>query len=573
MRRSPRALLLALLVPAVLAAPSATAAPAAGGTSQVVVQGPAAAQAVRDAGGTVTRALPIVDGVAATVPTRALPRLERAAGVRAVTPDAKVTVQGAASESNPQTINHVLNREIGADELHERDITGAGVTVALVDTGIADEAYRAGGPLAGRVRSVADPMREGSGDDMPCVNFSGETGTTPEQACDDTFGHGTFMAGLIAGNGAGSEGRYLGVAPQAQLISVKIAGEDGSADVSKVLAAIQWVVSFSDRYDIEVLNLSLGTNSRAPYTVDPLNLAVQRAWTSGLTVVVSASNTGPGRGTITKPADDPLVLTVGAVDDRQTPGTSDDRLPRFSGRGPAFAGVEGLEHAKPDVVAPGGRVISLVSPDSTIEKMQTARGVAALPGGYRRGSGTSMAAAVTSGLTALLLQAKPDWGPDQVKHALMSTAVKVATDDVEGVGRGLVHGPSALKAGTTTRTSQVRSSGAGTIKGSRGDVRVVRSCATLVEACTVQGQVVDGDETSQTGLVTLFDGKQYATGDWSGSSWYASQWAGSSWYANQWLQGSSWYGSSWYGSSWYGNEDATFYGADLQGSSWYGAWE
>ena len=569
MRRSPRALLLALLLPAVLAAPSATAAPAADGTSPVVVQGPGAAQAVRAAGGTVTRALPIVDGVAATVPTRAVPRLVRSAGVRAVTPDAPVTVQGGTSESNPQTINHVLNREIGADDLHDRGITGAGVTVALIDTGIADEAYAPGGALAGRVRSVADPVRQGGGE-VACVNFSGETG---DKACDDTFGHGTFMAGLIAGDGAGSAGRYLGVAPQAQLISVKIAGKDGSADVSKVLAAIQWVVSFSDRYDIEVLNLSLGTNSKAPYTLDPLNLAVQRAWTAGLTVVVSASNTGPARGTITKPADDPLVLTVGAVDDRQTPGTSDDRLPRFSGRGPAFPGVEGLEHAKPDVVAPGARVISLVSPDSTIEKMQTARGVAALRGGYRRGSGTSMAAAVTSGLTALLLQAKPAWEPDQVKHALMSSAVKVASDDVEAVGRGLVHGPSALKAGSTTRTSAVRSSGKGQIADSRGTVRVVRVCADVLDACTVEDKVVDGDETSQRGLVAAFDGTQYATSEWSGSSWYASQWAGSSWYANQWLQGSSWYGSSWYGSSWYGNEDTTFYGADLQGSSWYGAWE
>src|SRR5207245_1877202 len=128
-------------------------------------------------------------------------------------------------------------------------------------------------------------------------------------------------------------------------------------------AAIQWVVSFKDRYGIKVLNLSLGTDSTQTYRTDPLNYAVERAWDSGIVVVVSASNRGPGPATISKPGDDPLVITVGAVDDRGTPGLGDDELPNFSSHGPTAA--DGL--AKPDLVAPGGHIVSLRAPGSAID--------------------------------------------------------------------------------------------------------------------------------------------------------------------------------------------------------------
>jgi serine protease AprX len=570
MRRRPRALLLTLLLPGLVGA-SALAAPAGAAvdsavdgaghaaaprTVAVIVQGPAAAAAVQDAGGRVTRDLPIVDGVAATLPVAVVARVERTSGVRAVTPDERVSVQSTPTTTNSSTVNSVVNREIGATDLHAQGLTGKGVRVAVVDTGISPVQ-----DLRGRLVRVADPHDPITADGratVDCVDFSGE------DSCTDSYGHGTFMGGLVAGDGAASGGLYQGTAPGAELVSIKIAGRDGSADVSKVLAAIQWAVSFKDTYGIRVLNLSLGTDSTAHYRVDPLNHAVQRAWRAGLVVVVSASNRGPAAGTISKPADDPLVLTVAAVDDRETPATSDDRLPRFSGRGPTAHGL-----AKPDVVAPGGRVVGLRSPGSTIEQVAPGGGIDAV---YRRGSGTSMSAAVVSGLAALLLEANPSWTPDRVKFALMSTARKVAVDDPLAVGRGIVHGPSALTAGVGVANAGfvgVVSDGSGSLDDSRGQVHTTGECGD--SDC-----MISGADTAQDRLLNDFDNAEYTDSEWTGSSWYESQWVsplGSSWYGSSWY-GSSWYGSSWYGSSWYGNEDpSTSYGTSLQGSSWYGAWE
>ena len=564
MRRRSSVPLLSLILAGALAgtaaaAPVPAAAPTASADTAVIVQGPGAAAAVEAAGGRVTRALPIVTGVAATVPAGALAGLERSPGVRAVTPDERVSLQATpTSSSSTSTVNPVVNREIGADELHARGLTGKGVRVAVVDTGISGVQ-----DLAGRIVPVADPhdtVGADGRDTVACVDFSGE------DSCADSYGHGTFMGGLVAGSGAASGGLYTGTAPGAELVSIKIAGRDGSADVSKVLAAIQWVVSFKDTYGIRVLNLSLGTNSTAHYNADPLNYAVQRAWRSGLVVVVSASTRGPAEGTISKPADDPLVLTVGAVDDRETPAISDDRLPRFSGRGPTAHGL-----AKPDVVAPGGRVIGLRAPGSTIEQVAPGGGANLVAGQvYRRGSGTSMSAAVVSGLAALLLEANPTWTPDRVKFALTSTARKVAIDDPLAVGSGLVQGPAALAAAAglaNTAFPGIVSTGQGRIDDSRGDVRTTGECGDT--SCTVQST-----DTAQDRPLNDFDSGGYTGSEWTGSSWYGSQWAspfGSSWYGSSWY-GSSWYGSSWYGSSWYGNEDTTSYGTNLQGSSWYGAW-
>ena len=151
---------------------------------------------------------------------------------------------------------------------------------------------------------------------------------TPDAGGDDAYGHGTHLAGVIAGNGAASGGKWRGVAPGAKLVSVKVAGPDGSTDVSVVIAALQWVVTHRVQYGIKVLNLSFGTDSVQPYAIDPLNAAVERAWAAGITVVVSSGNRGPG--TINKPGDDPFVITVGAVDVHQTADRKDDEVAPFS---------------------------------------------------------------------------------------------------------------------------------------------------------------------------------------------------------------------------------------------------
>lgn len=528
----------------------------------VIVQasagGPAlAAQHVESEGGSVIADLPIVDGVAARIPSHKVQALRARPGIRAVTPNSRVELLGTTSGGNESSINSVFNREINAPALWNAGYRGAGVRIAVVDTGVSPVQ-----DLANRIVPVPSPRRAGTLE--PCVNFSGEEG------CQDSYGHGTFISGLIAGNGAQSGGLHSGVAPAAEIVSLKLAGRDGSADVTKVLAAIQWVVSFKNQLNIRVLNLSLGTNSPVSYKFDPLNFAVERAWRKGIFVVVSAGNLGPAARSITKPADDPLVVSVGATDDRETPATSDDRLPSFSGRGPTKTDLL----AKPDVVAPGGRVISVIAPDSEVERRARTHPLA---GGYRRGSGTSMSAGIVSGAAALLLSAHPTWTPDRLKFALMATANTVAERDPMAIGSGIIDVAAAAfhaPPGLANQNITVLSDATGTLDGSRRDVLVTAECRPAEKLINPDCDHINGNETGQG---STFDAAAYTADTWTSDGWYDSQWVqaglnGSSWYGSSWY-GSSWYGSSWYGSSWYGSfESKTEYGRPQEGSAFLGAW-
>ena len=528
----------------VLATVDAQLRTAASGSVHIIVQnvagaGRAAEQAIARAGGTVTRSLPIINGIAATVPAKAIDRLAAVAGVRAISLDRPVTVQGGGGSTSA---NSVYPQVVRADSAWQAGVTGAGVTVALVDTGIANV-----GDLAGRVLPVTDDI---TGATSACENLSGESG------CNDSYGHGTFIAGIIAGSGAASNGAFKGAAPGANLVSVKVAGRDGASDVSNVIAAIQWVVSFKDKYNIKVLNLSLGTDGTQTYRTDPLNYAVEKAWDSGIVVVVAASNRGPNAGTISKPGDDPWVITVGAIDDQGTPGLGDDQLPNFSSRGPTAA--DGL--AKPDVVAPGGHLVSLRAPGSAIDTLFPTY----INTWYRKGSGTSMATGVVSGSVALMLQANPTMVPDRVKFALTSTARSDASSDPMAVGAGVIDAYNAAFAAPagTANHGLSRSNGLGLLELSRGSVRV--------QVSGIFPTVLGGLLTAQ---LLLWNPLVFTGSSWTGSSWYGSSWYGSSWYGSSWY-GSSWYGSSWYGSSWYGQPGgSSWYGSSWYGSSWYGAWE
>lgn len=534
----------AALVAALAAvSPNPAAHGAAGDTppsARVIVQATAShvgRAAVEGAGGEVTGELPIIDGVAAVVPLTRLSDVERAVGVRAVTLDAAMTVQASGAPAENQPIS-VYRKVVRADRLAVAGGTGKGVTVALLDTGIS-----ASPDLDGRVLSVTDSW----GRTSACVNLSGEP------TCADGYGHGTFLAGLIAGSGASSGGVYAGIAPDAALVSIKVGASDGSADVSNVLAGIQWAVSFKDQYDIRVLNLSLGTDSSQSWKVDPLNYAVERAWNAGIVVVVAASNRGPAAGTIAKPGDDPWVITVGATDDVKTVGLGDDLLPDFSGRGPAAGGV-----AKPDVVAPGAHLVSLRAVGSALDK--------AFPNyiddTYRQGSGTSMATAVVSGVAAAVLSKRPAWTPNRLKYVLTDTARPVAVDSPDAVGRGMVDAYAAAFRASSGLANQglSKSSGRGSLDASRGAVRVSPDGGQTVLA---------GLQTAQ--LVT-WDPFGYTTGSWTESTWWLS-----AFYLLPWVQ-TSWYGDNWEGDNWEGCTGGTIqndcsYGGSFMGSAWYGAWD
>ena len=497
----------------------------------------AARAAVAAHHGTVTQDLWIVNGVAADVPAGEVAGLSAEPGVIHVSDNAAVHVE-AASPSPLHSASAVYPKVVGADKLWSEGVDGDGVGVAVVDTGIAASLP----DLAGRV--ICDPHADFSGGSNPCS---------------DDFGHGTFVAGIIAGNGASSNGQYKGVAPKAKLVPIKIAGRDGSSDITHVLAAIQWAVSFRNDYGIRVINLSLGTDSTQPYMLSPLDGAVERAWDAGIVVTVSAGNCGTDPSdpcAIRKPADDPLVITVGALDDKGTPGRGDDVMAGFSGVGPTKS--DGL--TKPDIVASGRSVISLRAPGS---KVDTAYPGSRIGTAYFKGSGTSFSNAVTAGSAALLFEREPNLTPDQVKARLLGTAAPGPVGNPNVDGQGSLDTYSAAHAGTFDAANQgvPRSLGSGDLQADRGSLQVNIQTGSFLDpvlhTLSPVLQLVVGNLTAQN---TTFDQVTYFSSEWTGSSWYGSSWYGSSWYGSSWY-GSSWYGSSWYGSSWYG-------------SSWYAtAWE
>lgn len=504
---------------------------------------------IEDLGGTVDTELPLIDGYAVRIPATAVAELRADPSVRAIRVDAGTQVQSNPGDGATGPAS-AYREAMGAAELSARGLTGQGVTVAVLDTGVSEVP-----DLAGKLVPITDPL---TGRTTKCVDFSGE------DHCDDTYGHGTFMAGIIAGSGASSGGRWAGVAPDARILSLKVAGRDGSSDVSKVIAAIQWAVSHKDQYDISVLNLSLGTNSVQRWDVDPFNYAVERAWRAGIVVTVAASNRGPGPATVSKPGDDPWVITVGAIDDHGTATPADDRLPDFSSRGPTAHG-----EGKPDVVAPGVRLVSLRVPGSEID----ARFPTYVDGAHRRGSGTSMATAAVAGGVAQLLEQHPGWSPNQVKEALRSTARPTVSDDPAAVGAGLVDLAAAAESSPSPGGGDQpnrRSSGLGSLHLSRGGL--------LVDGVTVSETLVGALLTTGT---ILWDPVGILLGWWSPTTWRLSVWATHRWHTTTWT-GDNWQGNNWHGNNWHGDFDGSTrhgaahddtYGMPWKGAAWYGLWD
>lgn len=288
---------------------------------------------------------------------------------------------------------NVAAPSVGAAAARKRGVTGKGVTIAIVDTGIA-----AHPDVTKPVNRIAGFKDFVNGRSKPY----------------DDNGHGTHVAGDAAGNGYASRGTYRGIAPQAKLVGVKVLDRNGSGFDSTIIRGIQWCITNRKRYGIRVMNLSLGKRATERWSGDPLCRAVDKAVRAGLVVTVAAGNEGPGRSTISSPGITPSVITVGACDDRRTIRQSDDRIAGFSSRGPGFGGVR-----KPDLVAPGVGIISLRAPGSLLDRT-TPRG--RLGKSYIPLSGTSMAAPLIAGAAALLLQKRPGLSPSRVKRELKARA-------------------------------------------------------------------------------------------------------------------------------------------------------
>jgi serine protease AprX len=499
------ALVVATLLPSMVATPaSAGLLPPPPPPLDVIVQqlspdDPIPAATVVLLGGTVTEQLPIVTGFAATIPSTILDDIAALPGVRVVSGNHPVV---PAAVGTTTTAGPSVHREaIGSSTANAGGLTGAGTTVAILDTGIADIPA-----LTGRVR----PISGADGSTQRCVNLSSEAG------CGDSFGHGTFVAGMVNS-----------VAPGADLLSIKLSGRDGQSNVSTVLAALQWVITNRTAYGIKVVNLSIRSDSTLSYRLDPLNLAVEQLWANGVTVVVSAGNQGSTAGTIAKPGDDPWVITVGASDDHGTASTADDTVTSFSSRGPTLA--DGL--TKPDVVAPGQSLHSLRSPGSEADL----RYPNFVDDTYRLGSGTSFSAPEVAGAAALLHQADPTATNDRVKFALMETARSIGA--ANDAGRGVIDVVAALGAPA-------------------GEANQTSFHPLLFPS-------------GQPSLLDLL-GTEYEGTSWQGTSWQGTSWQGTSWQGTSW-QGTSWQGTSWQGTSWQGT---SWQGTSWQGTSWQGtSWQ
>jgi serine protease AprX len=384
-----------------------------------------AAAAVHRAHGQAGRALSIVGGASAFLKGAEILALANDSDVAFIASDDLVfasfdPVAGAALAASPGIL------EVGApDAWRQLGVTGRGIGVAVLDSGIAPHA-----DLAGRI--------------IASVDFTnGNTGTLVPPA--DPGGHGTHVAGLIAGDGTASGGVYAGVAPGANLVDVRVIASTGATSISTLIAGMQWVLAHRADYNIRVVNLSAGAPVTVSYSDDPLAAAVEVLVFAGITVVVSAGNAGPGASTITTPGSDPFVITVGAIDDNGTATLADDAIASWSSQGPTT--IDGL--AKPDVVAPGRKIVSLRSPGSTLDLLLPDRAVAGLDPlvpAYFRLSGTSMAAPTVTGVVALILERNPTLVPAQVKQRLKSTAVPLAYGSLYATGSGLVSAPAAVMA-------------------------------------------------------------------------------------------------------------------------------
>ncbi len=280
--------------------------------------------------------------------------------------------------------------------------------------------------------------------------------STEPAVAGDPFGHGTHLAGLVGGNTTAASivttSYSGGSAPAVSLIDVRVLGSDGVGLTSDVIAGIDWAIANRARYNIRVINLSLGHPVTEPSTTDPLCQAVARAVGVGIVVVTSAGNYGtsasgaPVLGSITSPGNSPLAITVGAIDTFDTVGATDDRVAPYSSRGPTAYELA----VKPDVVAPGTKLVSLEVPGAYLSRSFPQWHIAGSnKNAYMRLSGTSMAAAVVSGGVALLLNAQPAMSPAQVKVALQMGARYMADGGLVGGGAGSVNFAQSLRVSQT----------------------------------------------------------------------------------------------------------------------------
>jgi serine protease AprX len=515
-------------VAAALAGTSMAGVPAASASlSETVIvtsTGPLSpALAVSEVGGTVLTQYHLIDGVDALIPTAEEPLLAVMPGIT-VTPDVSVNVQSTTESTGPHTPSDAFLQETGSTRSASGGDTGQGVTVAVLDTGI-------------------DNLPDFSGRLVGGVDLT--NGNNPYQ---DSYGHGTFVAGLIAGNGASSNGQYSGEAPGAKLVSIKVAGADGTTHLGTLISGLQWAADHQSSYDIKILNISLGFKPSKSTVNNPLDQAVEAVWNSGIAVVASAGNAGPFNGTILSPGDDPLVITAGALDDMATAPVTDDEMNDFSSAGPTSP--DGW--VKPDLVTSGRSVVSVAAPGSTTYNNYPAARVGSA---NFVGSGTSFSAAITSGAAALVLAGNPGLSPNQIKARLLGNT------SPGPVGNPLVDGHGALNAyaAATSGPMNFNQSAASLTPASGGSTVSLSPTRPVDTWNTSLWSGTSWNQPPSTGWAwngTAWNGGDWTGWAWNGWAWNGAAWNGAAWNGGDWTgwawNGSAWSGSAWDGSAWNG---------------------
>jgi serine protease AprX len=513
---------------------------------------------VTSTGGTVLRDLEIINGLGASMSAGDAQGLSASPAVRAISLNATIENQARVGHRHHRAHRHAAKRRghrshrhrlgasssssidssrvatsypfaMRADKAWASGYTGKGVGVAVVDTGIAGNL-----PDFQVSRSDASSRVVASAVVNPGATSAG-----------DGYGHGTHVAGLIAGNGTNrpasdpNYGKYVGVAPDANLIDVKIADDEGGASVLDVIDGLQFAVDYKSTYNIRVVNLSLKSNSSESYRTDPLDAAAEAAWNSGIVVVAAAGNGGSDSDSVSyAPANDPYVITVGAVDDQGNKGSGNDLMTDWSARGATQDGF-----AKPDLLAPGAHMVSTIAPGSAYTQLCPS---CVTDGAYFKVGGTSMAAAVVSGEVADALQANPGWTPSQVKAQIVNRSRPVKNWRAELVD------------------------GAGTVQ-TRGDADVVGGEASLdkvlgnpITSSADNGLTPNNLIDPSTGQIdytraswsraSWSDAIDSLRASWSRASWSRASWSRASWSATPEtcadMERASWSRASWSRASW-----------------------
>lgn len=500
--------------------------PGANGASETILE---------RSGGQLERRIGIIDGYVAKMPRGAISRLEASPHVHSVSLNKRIRllheVDGFDGSTDPGSL-FSTNNVVKSRDYWIKGVTGKGVDVALIDTGVAPVE---GLTVGGKVVNGPDLSFEAPADNLHYL---------------DTNGHGTHMAGIIAGRDSavrpgkenGEHDGFVGVAPDARLVSLKVGNAVGATDVSQVLAAIDWVVQHrrDNGLNIRVLNLSFGTDSAQDYQLDPLAYAAEVAWHKGIVVVAAAGNAGFGDAGLNNPAYNPYVIAVGASDTKGTYDTNDDVVPEWSSKGNGTR--------PPDLVAPGKSVVSLRNPGSFVDQEH--------PEGYVnprffRGSGTSQAAAVVSGAAALILEQRPNATPDQVKALMMQTAAPMPVADKQAQGAGVLDMKTAFRTATPNAVQTwPRSTGLGSLDGARGSLKIDYEGVVLEGEQDIFGNPWDAQTWSlDSANATAWNEGTWNKAGWSGAGWSKAGWSGTGWNKAGWSK-AGWSEDMWAKAGW-----------------------